>query len=30
MFTGIIEEIAEVVDVKKVKGNLHIFLKSHI
>lgn len=30
MFTGIIEEIAEVVDVKKVKGNLHIFLKSQI
>lgn len=30
MFTGIIEEIVEVVDVKKVKGNLHIFLKSQI
>ena len=30
MFTGIIEEIVEVVDVKKVKGNLQIFLKSKI
>ena len=30
MFTVIIEEIVEVVDVKKVKGNLHIFLKSQI
>ncbi len=30
MFTGIIEEIVEVVDVKKVKGNLHIVLKSQI
>ena len=30
MFTGIIEEIVEVVDVKKVKDNLQIFLKSQI
>ena len=28
MFTGIIEEIAEVVNIKKEEGNLHISLKS--
>ena len=30
MFTGIIEEIAEVVSIKKEGGNLHITLKSNI
>ena len=30
MFTGIIEEIAEVVGLKKEKGNIHISLKSKI
>ena len=30
MFTGIIEEIAEVVSLKKEGGNLHITLKSNI
>ena len=30
MFTGIIEEIAEVVSIKKEGGNLHITLKSSI
>ena len=30
MFTGIIEEIAEVVSLKKEEGNLHITLKSNI
>ena len=30
MFTGIVEEIAEVVGLKKEKGNIHISLKSKI
>ena len=30
MFTGIIEDIAEVVDLKKDGGNMHFMLKSRI
>ena len=30
MFTGIIEDLSEVVEIKKIKNNLHILCKSKI